>query len=161
MNRETISFAFEVYDSVEELSVEDAWLLQEARKVTSQAYAPYSQFKVGAIARLTNGESVTGTNQENASYPVGLCAERVLLSAVSSIYPNVPIETMAISYHNTQGESNRPVTPCGICRQTLAEYQLRLNHPIRLILSGLEGKIYIIPQSNMLLPLSFNSSDLQ
>ncbi len=161
MNRETISFAFEVYDSVEELSVEDAWLLQEARKVTSQAYAPYSQFKVGAIARLTNGESVTGTNQENASYPVGLCAERVLLSAASSIYPNVPIETMAISYHNTQGESNRPVTPCGICRQTLAEYQLRLNHPIRLILSGLEGKIYIIPQSNMLLPLSFNSSDLQ
>ena len=131
MNRETISFAFEVYDSVEELSVEDAWLLQEARKVTSQAYAPYSQFKVGAIARLTNGESVTGTNQENASYPVGLCAERVLLSAASSIYPNVPIETMAISYHNTQGESNRPVTPCGICRQTLAEYQLRLNHPIR------------------------------
>ncbi len=161
MIRETISFAFEVYDSVEELSVEDAWLLQEARKVTSQAYAPYSQFKVGAIARLTNGESVTGTNQENASYPVGLCAERVLLSAASSIYPNVPIETMAISYHNTQGESNRPVTPCGICRQTLAEYQLRLNHPIRLILSGLEGKIYIIPQSNMLLPLSFNSSDLQ
>ena len=161
MNRETISFAFEVYDSVEELSVEDAWLLQEARKVTSQAYAPYSQFKVGAIARLTNGESVTGTNQENASYPVGLCAERVLLSAASSIYPNVPIETMAISDHNTQGESNRPVTPCGICRQTLAEYQLRLNHPIRLILSGLEGKIYIIPQSNMLLPLSFNSSDLQ
>lgn len=161
MNRETISFAFEVYDSVEELSVEDAWLLQEARKVTSQAYAPYSQFKVGAIARLTNGESVTGTNQENASYPVGLCAERVLLSAASSIYPNVPIETMAISYHNTKGESDRPVTPCGICRQTLAEYQLRLNHPIRLILSGLEGKIYIIPQSNMLLPLSFNSSDLQ
>ncbi len=161
MNRETISFAFEVYDSVEELSVEDAWLLQEARKVTSQAYAPYSQFKVGAIARLTNGESVTGTNQENASYPVGLCAERVLLSAASSIYPNVPIETMAIRYHNTKGESDRPVTPCGICRQTLAEYQLRLNHPIRLILSGLEGKIYIIPQSNMLLPLSFNSSDLQ
>ena len=161
MIRETISFAFEVYDSVEELSVEDAWLLQEARKVTSQAYAPYSQFKVGAIARLTNGESVTGTNQENASYPVGLCAERVLLSAASSIYPNVPIETMAISYHNTKGESDRPVTPCGICRQTLAEYQLRLNHPIRLILSGLEGKIYIIPQSNMLLPLSFNSSDLQ
>ena len=161
MNRETISFTFELYDSVEELSVEDAWLLQEARKVTNQAYAPYSQFNVGAIARLTNGETVTGTNQENASYPVGLCAERVLLSAASSIYPNVPIETMAISYHNTKGESDRPVTPCGICRQTLAEYQLRLNHPIRLILSGLEGKIYIIPQSNMLLPLSFNSSDLQ
>jgi len=161
MNRETISFTFEVYDSVEELSAEDAWLLQEARKVTTQAYAPYSQFNVGAIARLTNGETVTGTNQENASYPVGLCAERVLLSAASSIYPNVPIETMAISYHNTKGESDRPVTPCGICRQTLAEYQLRLNHPIRLILSGLEGKIYIIPQSNMLLPLSFNSSDLQ
>ena len=161
MNRETISFTFEVYDSVKELYAEDAWLLQEARKVTNQAYAPYSQFNVGAIARLTNGETVTGTNQENASYPVGLCAERVLLSAASSIYPNVPIETMAISYHNTQGESNRPVTPCGICRQTLAEYQLRLNHPIRLILSGLEGKIYIIPQSNMLLPLGFNSSDLQ
>jgi cytidine deaminase len=160
MNRETISFAFEVYDSVEELSVEDAWLLQEARKVTSQAYAPYSQFKVGAIARLTNGESVTGTNQENASYPVGLCAERVLLSAASSIYPNVPIETMAISYHNLNGESDHPISPCGICRQSLLEYESRFKHPIRLIMSGMEGKVFIIPNAAMLLPLSFTSNDL-
>ena len=80
MNKEAYQFTYEVYNSIEELKEQDAWLVNEAREVTSAAYAPYSNFNVGAIAKMANGEIVAGTNQENASYPVGICAERVLLS---------------------------------------------------------------------------------
>ncbi len=160
MNHEKVSFEFEVYDSADQLAAADALLLEEARKVTRFAYAPYSSFRVGAVAKLANGATVNGTNQENASYPIGICAERVLLSAASSLYPEIPIETIAISYLNEKGSSNRPVTPCGICRQTLTEYQTRLQHPIRLILAGQEGKVYVIPQADMLLPLGFSGEDL-
>src|SRR5215210_4224794 len=128
------SFSLDVYELANELKPEDASLLNQARDITSTAYAPYSQFHVGAVARMTSGELISGTNQENASYPIGLCAERVLLSAASSVYPNTPIDTIAISYHNMHGESDHPVAPCGICRQSLQEYEERMNHPIRLIL---------------------------
>jgi cytidine deaminase len=161
MTQQKISFEFEVYDSAEQLAAEDALLLEEARKVTRFAYAPYSFFRVGAVAQLSNGKTVSGTNQENASYPIGICAERVLLSAASSLYPEVPIETMAISYHNEKGSSSHPASPCGICRQSLTEYQTRFKHPIRLILGGLEGKIYIIPRADMLLPLGFSADDMK
>ncbi len=161
MNHEQYSFKFEVYDSIEQLSAADAWLLNEAREVTKLAYAPYSHFKVGAVARLLNGAIVTGSNQENASFPVGLCAERVLLSTVSSLYPQVPVENIAISYHNGNGNSNSPISPCGICRQSLLEYELRVDHPIRLLLGGMEGKVYVIPQAGALLPLSFTGDDMK
>jgi cytidine deaminase len=85
----------------------------------------------------------------------------VLLSAASSIYPGIAIETIAISYKNLRGESKHPVSPCGICRQTLAEYQERMKQPIRLILAGEEGKVYIIPQADMLLPLQFSGEDMK
>jgi cytidine deaminase len=154
-------FNFEVYDGIEDLTEEDQWLLSEAREVTQHAYAPYSNFQVGAIARLDNGEIVAGSNQENASFPVGLCAERVLLASAASLFPKVPIQTIAISYHNNNGESNHPISPCGMCRQALNEYEQRVKHPIRLILGGLEGKVYIIEKADMLLPLSFNAEDLK
>ncbi len=160
MNKGEYHFNFEVYDSIDELSEKDAWLLNEAREVTQHAYAPYSHFQVGAVARLDNGEIVAGSNQENASFPIGLCAERVLLAAAASIYPKVPIDTIAISYHNDNGESNHPITPCGICRQSLLEFESRVNHPIRMVLGGMEGKVYVIEKAAMLLPLSFTSSDL-
>jgi cytidine deaminase len=161
MIRQDYHFEFEVYDSIDELTEEDAWLLDEARETTQKAYAPYSKFKVGAAAKLVNGEVVHGSNQENASYPVGICAERVLISAASSLYPKVAIETMAISYNNTNGESNQPITPCGLCRQSLKEYETRTGHPIRLILGGMHGKIYVIPNADFLLPLSFTGEDLR
>ncbi len=161
MNQEKYNFSFDVYPSIEELSQEDAQLVKEARKITGNAYAPYSNFHVGAIAKLSNGKTVTGTNQENAAYPAGICAERVLLSAVASLFPNAPINTIAISYDNKNGESNHPISPCGICRQTLLEYEERVKQPIRLILSGLEGKIYIIKKASQLLPLSFGGEDLK
>jgi cytidine deaminase len=160
MNKQEYQFKFEVYDSIGELPEEDAWLLNEAREVTQHAYAPYSHFQVGAIARLENGEIVAGSNQENASFPVGLCAERVLLASAASLFPKVPINTLAISYHNDNGESNHPISPCGICRQSLVEYQTRVKHPIRLILGGMEGKVYVIDNADMLLPLSFTADDL-
>ena len=155
------SFEYEVYESINDLTATDAALLQHAKNVTKDAYAPYSNFYVGAAAVLANGEIVCGTNQENASYPVGICSERTLLSVASSLYPNVAINTIAITYDNKNGSSIKPASPCGICRQSLAEFETRVNQPIRLILSGLEGKIYIIPKASYLLPLGFCGDDLK
>ncbi len=161
MTEVKLNFSFEVYNSIEELADGDAALVSQARKVTANAYAPYSNFNVGAVAKLINGETVTGTNQENAAYPVGICAERVLLSAIASLFPNMAIDSIAISYDNKNGKSNHPISPCGICRQTLLEYEERVKQPIRLILSGMTGKIYIIKKAAELLPLSFGGDDLK
>jgi cytidine deaminase len=161
MKKDEYKFSFDIYDSIEELSEEDAWLLEEARDVTQHAYAPYSHFQVGAIAKMANGEIVAGSNQENASFPVGLCAERVLLASASSLYPKMPIQSIAISYQSNNGDSDHPIAPCGICRQSLQEYEMRVGHPIRLILGGMEGKVFIIPRSSLLLPLAFTSEELK
>jgi cytidine deaminase len=160
MKKEEQSFSIQVYDSAEELNQDDASLLAEARSVTQFAYAPYSNFKVGAAAKLINGEVVTGTNQENASYPAGICAERSLMSTAASQHPGIAIDTMAISYNNLKGTSETPISPCGICRQSLAEFSNRYHKPIRLILAGINGKVYIIENALSLLPLSFSSEDL-
>jgi cytidine deaminase len=154
------SFSFEIYNSINELTAQDASLLNEAIKATEQSYAPYSRFRVAAVAKLINGKIVTGTNQENASFPVGICAERVLLSAASSLYPGVAVETIAVSYNNENGKSDHPISPCGICRQSLQEYEQRMKHPIRLILGGMQGKIFIIPNTSLLLPLAFSGDEL-
>ncbi len=161
MAKASIQFEYEVYDSIDQLNDEDMSLLASARKVTEKAYAPYSHFLVGAAAKLKNGSIVEGTNQENASFPVGICAERTLLASAAMLHQNVAIETMAIAYHNVQGESNVPVSPCGMCRQALREYEERTKTSIRLILSGMNGKVFIIPEANLLLPLSFNGEVLK
>lgn len=156
MIKKDFPLTVEIYAAADELNTPDAALLAKARAVTSQAYAPYSRFNVGAAALLTDGTIVTGTNQENASYPVGICAERVLLSAVASQFAGLGIVTMAVSYHNINGDSSTPISPCGICRQSLAEYEERTHQPIRLILSGLKGEVYIIEKAQQLLPLTFS-----
>ena len=161
MRKEEIKFQYEVYDSENELAGEDRELLEEARKITSKAYAPYSQFNVGAVAKLANGSIVKGTNQENASYPVGMCAERALLASAAMLETNVPINTMAISYHNLNGDSSKPVSPCGMCRQALREYEERTGQPIRIILSGMDGIVLIIEKAGQLLPFSFGSEDMR
>jgi len=161
MRKEEIRFGFEVYESSEMLAASDKVLLEEAREVTGKAYAPYSRFHVGAVAILENGEKVSGTNQENASYPVGTCAERVLLGTAAMLHTNVPIQTMAIAYHNLNGDSNKPVSPCGMCRQSLLEFEERTKAPIRLILGGMTGKVFIIEKASQLLPLSFGGEDLK
>jgi cytidine deaminase len=160
MKEKKFEFEYQVYDDSSELSEQDAWLLNEARAVTDQAYAPYSNFHVGAVAMLANGAIVAGTNQENASYPVGICAERVLLGTVATLHPNVEIQSIAISYSSDSVKSDHPISPCGMCRQTLLEYETRLKKPIRLILGGLEGKVFIIKTSSLLLPFAFTSEEL-
>ena len=161
MKESKFEFQYEVYNDISELTEKDAWLVKEARTVTENAYAPYSNFHVGAVAMLSNGEIVAGTNQENASYPVGICAERVLLGNAATLYPNISIETIAISYNSDTVKSDHPISPCGMCRQSLVEYEERVKQPIRLILSGLDGKVFIIEKANALLPLSFGSVDLK
>jgi len=138
--KKEICLLYEEYASAQELSVPDLFLLSSAREVTKDAYAPYSRFRVGAAARLVNGEVVTGTNQENASFPAGICAERTLLSVASSRYPGMAIETLAISYHNENGVSDRPISPCGICRQSLQEFEQRTGRPIRVDPGGRDGE---------------------
>jgi len=160
MRQKKFEFSFEVYSGIDELNAEDRQLLTEARNVTDKAYAPYSNFHVGAAAKLENGKIVTGTNQENASYPVGICAERVLLSAISSLYEGIPVETMAVSYQSKKMKSDHPISPCGMCRQALQEFEGRTGRPIRLILAGMEGEIYIINSASQLLPLAFSSEEL-
>ncbi len=161
MQKKEYTFEITVFASSDELPEADKLLLDAARAFTRNAYAPYSGFNVGAVAMLANGKTVTGSNQENAAYPVGICAERVLLSTASSIYPGVAVETIAISYDNTKGDSKHPVSPCGICRQTLVEYEQRANAPIRLILAGLEGEVNVLEKSSLLLPLGFSAADME
>jgi cytidine deaminase len=161
MKNEEFSFKYQVFESIEQLNIEDAYLLTEARKITQFAYAPYSNFKVGAYAKLMNGEMVSGTNQENAAYPVGICAERTLMSVASALFPEVGIKTIAISYDNMKGKSDHPISPCGICRQSFFEFQERTKNPIRIILSGQEGKVLLIENAADLLPLVFGSEDMK
>ena len=160
MSKQTISFDFEVYTSSAELNEEDRSLLEQARVETKNAYAPYSHFNVSAVALLANGNTVSGVNLENASYPAGICAEQALLGAVNAMAPGVPIKTIAISYLGQQN-NNEPISPCGICRQALTEYEVRTQHPTRLILSGQEGEVYIIPSAHSLLPLAFTGKALK
>jgi cytidine deaminase len=161
MQKEEVRFGFDVYPSADGLAPQDKALLDAARAITVKAYAPYSNFLVGAVALLENGETISGTNQENASYPVGICAERVLLSSAAMLHTGIPINTMAIAYHNLNGESSKPVSPCGMCRQYLVEYEERVHQPIRLILGGMDGKVIIVEKAGQLLPLSFGSEDLK
>jgi cytidine deaminase len=161
MKEQKLEFSYEVYNDSSELNDEDAKLLTKARAVTSQAYAPYSHFNVGAMALLENGEEVAGTNQENASYPVGICAERVLLGTAANSFPGVPLRTLAVSYNGNGVKSDHPISPCGMCRQALLEFETRLKKPIRLILGGMEGKVFVIPSASLLLPFAFTSEELK
>ncbi len=152
---------YEEYASDADLAPADAELLRAAREATTHAYAPYSQFRVGAAARLVGGTVITGTNQENASYPAGICAERTLLSVAGAQYPGVAIETLAISYHNEHGVSDRPISPCGICRQSLQEFEQRTGRPMRVILGGETGKVIVLERSGVLLPFAFSADELR
>ena len=161
MEKQNLAFEYEVYESIANLEAADNELLNHAREATGLAYAPYSNFLVGAAARLMNGEIVVGSNQENAAFPAGICAERVLLSTLSSLYPDTAIESMAISYKSEKHPGNHPIAPCGICRQSLSEFENRMQKPIRLILGGKNGRVFIIPAAGNLLPLAVTSSELK
>lgn len=160
MKKITHTFSFDCAGGAEELTSADRLLLQEAQSITRHAYAPYSRFHVGAALVLSNGQIVRGTNQENASFPAGICAERVALASAATQFPDVAVSALAVSYDNKQGSSTHPITPCGICRQTLLEQEQKQQMPIRLILGGLSGKIFILASAKYLLPMSFSASDM-
>ena len=155
MKEELYQFAYKVYESFTELNDEDKMLLKTAQDAASIAYAPYSDFNVGAAAKLSNGEIVRGGNQENASFPAGLCAEGVVMAVAASRFPRVPMETLAISYQSSRAESDHPVSPCGICRQSLEEFRAKTGSPVRLLMGGMSGKIFEVNDASSLLPLAF------
>jgi len=152
---------FSEYNSTEELTQDDKELVQRAREAANVAYAPYSNFHVGAAILLENGEVVIGSNQENAAYPSGLCAERVAIFSASTQFPGVAVKTLAITAKSGNFIIDAPIPPCGSCRQVLSEYEHMYKKPIRIILSGETGKVLIIDKVEDILPLSFKSGDLK
>ena len=139
-----------------ELSIDDRRLVDAARESIFKAYAPYSRFRVGAAIALTNGEIVTGSNQENVAYPSGLCAERVACFYAHSQYPEARFNTIAIAACDVNGsELQLPISPCGSCRQALLEYETLAGSNVRVILVGVK-EIYILPSVKSLLPLAFS-----
>jgi cytidine deaminase len=153
-------FDYEEFDTKQEMQSEDLALLNAAYEAVETAFAPYSKFKVGAAARLSNGQIVIGSNQESASYPVGICAERTLLNSIGSQHPKETITAMAISYIPNGAASDHPLSPCGMCRQSLLDYEIRYKAPIKLILAGKTGKVMIIPSADYILPFGFTGSIL-
>lgn len=144
----------------EELTSQEVKLLDEARRATYRSYAPYSHFSVGAAVELADGTIVSGSNQENAAYPSGLCAERTAVFYANSRYPDQPIRRLCIAARDTEGHFlRRPISPCGACRQVLLEAEQRAGHPIEVLLYGTE-EIYIIRHIKDLLPLCFDESYL-
>ena len=160
MSEFEIKIKVQVFKHLHELKSADEALLNAAKRALNDAYAPYSAFKVAAAVLLDNGEILTGTNQENASFPAGICAEGTVLSAVSAMYPGVTIKKMAITVKNARHTITYPVAPCGICRQRILEYETRFNSDIEIILMGEEGEIYTVGTVKDLLPLCFSKSDL-
>lgn len=154
-----IQVPIEVVERVE-LSARQRELLDRAIGALDDAHAPYSGFRVAAAARLADGRVVTGTNQENASYPIGICAERVALSAVNSIAPGARIVEMAVTYRPSSGTGRVPLAPCGMCRQALVEQHVRQKDALGLVLAAEEGPVWLMDDASLLLPLAFTPSDL-
>lgn len=144
----------------DELTIEEQALMYEALEATKRSYAPYSRFSVGAAALLANGVTVCGSNQENAAYPSGLCAERTTLFYANSQYPDQPVLTLAIAARTEKEFLDNPIPPCGACRQVILETEKRYNHPVRILLYG-RKEIYIIEGIRDLLPLSFDGSAME
>ena len=149
-----------VYEDRSEIPDEIARLLTQAETAATHAYSPYSKFQVGAAILLNNGEVVTGSNQENAVYPCGLCAERTAAFAASSRFPEVPFHTIAITAINPVTPLTEPVSPCGSCRQVLFEYEQKFGQPVEVILSGQTGPVYRFRCVADLLPYTFHAGFL-
>lgn len=145
--------------AMEELSSDDRVLVEEACRMTSTSYSPYSHFQVGAALRLADGRLFLGSNQENAAFPTGLCAERTAFFAAGANAPDVPPVAIAIAAQTKGQFLATPVSPCGQCRQALLEAEIRYKQPIRVLLYGTEG-VYVVNSVKSLLPLTFDGSEL-
>lgn len=146
--------------TIDELTPGDQQLLAEAQQACDRAYAPYSNFYVGAAVLLADGTVVLGSNQENAAYPSGLCAERTAIFSASVNYPGQLITAIAVTARRANEMTFVPAAPCGACRQVLLEYEARQQQPIRLILPGLDRMVCVVPSVATLLPLQFTKENL-
>lgn len=148
------------YADPDELSEEEQRLLEAAGEAMQYAYSPYSHFQVGAAVLLADGSVETGSNQENAAYPMCLCAERAALASAASRKPGIPVQKIAVRARHEEKIIDRPVGPCGACRQTLSEWEDRFGQDIVVLLQGEKGQIHRFYRAKDLLPLSFNGSFL-
>lgn len=160
MKRITISADLEIYDSEAELTGDVKNLMEQAVEAREKSYSPYSKFKVGAAILLENGEVVTGSNQENASYPAGLCAERTAIFYAGAKYPGIKILKMALTARSENHLVEVPTPPCGSCRQAIAEYEVKQEQPIEIYFMGEKGKVVKAESISDLLPLIFDNSYL-
>lgn len=156
MEKRTYSFEYQKFDNINELTPENKNLIELSKSAAQKAYAPYSNFRVGVALLLENGNIHTGNNQENASYPVGICAERTVVSYVHANFPGLKKVRLAISVLDTDKE----VSPCGLCRQTLLEYETLQNQPIEILLHNASGSVVVISSASALLPLHFDNQSL-
>ncbi len=156
MEERQIKTNYLLYKGWQEMDADDRELIQHARLALEKAYAPYSDFFVGAAARLSNGAIVCGANQENAAYPMCLCAERVALGNATMQYPQAQMQAMAITIKNPKRVLSQPAAPCGSCRQALCETESRQQSPVRLLLMGMEGPVIELESAASILPLGFH-----
>jgi cytidine deaminase len=152
-----ITSTITVFETIQELPLVEQNLMLKAIEVRKNAYAPYSKFRVGAALLLDNGQIIVGSNQENAAYPSGLCAERVAIFYAGAIYPEATILKMAITAASENNKTITPVPPCGACRQSIAEYEIRQDTPIEIYYMGETGSIHQSESLKNLLPFMFDN----
>jgi len=160
MEKITVTTTFSAFDNTNELPQDVQQLMEKAVAIRKKAYAPYSKFKVGAALLLDNGEIVSGSNQENAAYPSGLCAERTAIFYAGANFPDAKIIKMAITAASETNQTTAPIPPCGACRQSIAEYEFKQEQPIEIYFMGETGKIYKSDSLKNLLPLMFDKNFL-
>lgn len=151
----TIKINYQEFSSVDDLTPSDRQLLDQAIAATATAYSPYSQFSVGAAVRLEGGIIVTGSNQENMAYPSGLCAERTAMFAASAQHPGLAFEALCIVARNAEGQLTG-ASPCGACRQVMAEYEHKSQRKMRVVLYWEGGKVLVFEGVDSLLPFVFS-----
>ena len=156
MKQNEIQIHYEEYGSIDELVPEDRELAGEAVLAMQNAYAPYSHFHVGAAVRMSNGQIVRGANQENAAFPSGLCAERTAMFAASARYPDKDMRSIALAGGVYGRLAEQPATPCGACRQVMAQYQTKAGKPMSVIMIGAH-KVWKLEKVDDILPLIFDS----
>lgn len=156
MTNQEIHIVYQEYNSIEEMNPEDRELAAEAIKAMEGAYAPYSHFHVGAAVRMSNGQIVRGANQENAAFPSGLCAERTAMFAAGARYPDKDMLSIALAGGVLGRLGSQPATPCGACRQVMAQYQAKSGKPMSVIMISAD-KVWKFEKVDDILPLIFNS----
>ncbi len=160
MKEISITSSFTIYDNINELSQDEQDLMNQAIEIRKKAYAPYSKFRVGAALLLDNGKVILGSNQENAAYPSGLCAERTAIFYAGSAYPEAKILKMAITAASDTNQTQAPIPPCGSCRQSIAEYEIKQDTPIEIYFMGEIGEVYKSASLKNLLPFMFDKKFL-